>query len=191
MGIFSCEDKPANATEAEVQADITKAKKFREKCLLYIQTLPPHPSNIKHIEVISSQFHRLTLTRYGSKMTESGTIIHYQKSTATIPTTQSHMSQAAYFLLTVMSLQGSVVIIFCVFTISYTVNRGPLYLTSKNWKLYVKPGYGTLLTSWRSRLEEKPAMYFSKVIHPYPHKIAKNLPAVKKIQPTVKTTGWK
>lgn len=41
MGIFSCEDKPANATEAEVQADITKAKKFREKCLLYIQTLPP------------------------------------------------------------------------------------------------------------------------------------------------------
>lgn len=152
---------------------------------------PPHPSNIKHIEVISSQFHRLTLTRYGSKMTESGTIIHYQKSTATIPTTQSHMSQAAYFLLTVMSLQGSVVIIFCVFTISYTVNRGPLYLTSKNWKLYVKPGYGTLLTSWRSRLEEKPAMYFSKVIHPYPHKIAKNLPAVKKIQPTVKTTGWK
>lgn len=124
-------------------------------------------------------------------MTESGTIIHYQKSTVTIPTTLSHMSQAAYFLLTVMSLQVSVVVIFCVLTISYTVNRGPLYLTSKNWKLYVKPGYGTLLTSWYSRSEEKPAMYFSKVTHPCPHKIAKNLPVVKKIQPTVKTTGWK
>ncbi|CAO0792965.1 unnamed protein product [Mucor circinelloides] len=43
-------------------SDIKKAKEFREKRLLYIQSLLPHPSNIKYIEVISSQFHGLKLT---------------------------------------------------------------------------------------------------------------------------------
>ncbi|CEG64737.1 hypothetical protein RMATCC62417_01659 [Rhizopus microsporus] len=112
--IFSCEDKPTNATEADVQSDIKKAKEFREKRLLYIQSLLPHPSNIKHIEVISSQFHGLKLTVYGSKMTEEGTIIHYQKTKALIPTAPAHMSQAAHFLLTVMSLQVSLVVAFII-----------------------------------------------------------------------------
>ncbi|KAG0757902.1 hypothetical protein G6F62_008661 [Rhizopus arrhizus] len=108
--IFSCEDKPTNATEADVRSDIKKAKEFCEKRLLYIQSLLPYPSNIKHIEVISSQFHGLKLTVYGSKMTEEETIIHYQKTKALIPTAPAHMSQAAHFLLTVMSLQRAIVI---------------------------------------------------------------------------------
>lgn len=112
--IFSCEDKPSNATEADVQSDIEKAKNFREKRLLYIQLLFPHPSNIKYIEVISSQFHGLKLIVYCSKMTEEGTIIHYQKTKAQIPTAPSHMSQAAHFLLTVKSFQVSSVVAFSI-----------------------------------------------------------------------------
>lgn len=34
--IFLCEDKPTDATEADAQADIKKAKELREKRLLYI-----------------------------------------------------------------------------------------------------------------------------------------------------------
>lgn len=91
-----------------------------------------------------------------------------------------------------MPLQVSIVVIFFfVLTIQYTVNRGPLYLASKNWNLYVKSECGTLLTSWRCRWEEKPTMRFSEAIHPCPHKIAKNIPAVNKNQPTVKTIEWK
>lgn len=85
--IFSCEDKPANASEADIQADVKKAKEFREKRLLYLQSLLPHSSNIKHIEVISSQFRGLKPNVYASRMTEEGTIVYYVKAEAVIPTT--------------------------------------------------------------------------------------------------------
>lgn len=139
MTIFSCENKPTDATEAEaclqaqpesqaevlakvqvkvqaeVQADAKKAKELPEKRLIYIQSLLPHPSNIKYIEVISSQFYGLKLIVYGSKMTEKGNIIHYQKKTkAAIPTSLPHMLQAAHFLLTIMSLQVSPVVTFII-----------------------------------------------------------------------------
>jgi hypothetical protein len=68
-------------------------------------------SNIKHVEVISLQFHGLVLTIFGSKVAESGTIIHYLKSTTNIPTAESNMTQAARFFFTVMSLQVSVVVV--------------------------------------------------------------------------------
>lgn len=54
------------------------------------------------------------LTAYGSRMTQNGTTIHYQKSTATIPSQASNVSQVAYFLLIVMSLQVNVAIAFTV-----------------------------------------------------------------------------
>ncbi|KAK4509612.1 uncharacterized protein ATC70_007965 [Mucor velutinosus] len=110
--IFCCEDKPAEAKEADVEADLNKARFLREKRLKYIQTLLPSPSCIKHIEVISPQFYGLVLTIHGSRMTENGTIIHYQKATATIPSQASNMPQVAYFLLTVMSLQRTIVMNF-------------------------------------------------------------------------------
>lgn len=108
--IFTCEDKPTNATESEVDADIKKAKDLREKRLKYIQSLLSYPSGIEHIEVIHAQSYGLVLTIYGSKMTKDGIIVHYQKATAAIPSDASNMPQVAYFLLTVMSLQVSMVI---------------------------------------------------------------------------------
>ncbi|KAI9357738.1 hypothetical protein BD770DRAFT_321549, partial [Pilaira anomala] len=107
--VFSCEDKPTSATETEVEADLKKATNLREKRLKYIQSLLPYPSCIQHI-LISAQFHGLILTVYGSRMTKDGIIIHYQKSTATIPSQASNMSQLAYFLLNVMSLQRAIII---------------------------------------------------------------------------------
>lgn len=104
--IFSCEDKATEATETDVAADIKKAKDLREKRLIYIKSVLPHPSLIKFVEVISSQFWGLSLTIYGSRMTENGAIIHYQKGVASLPPTFS-MSEVAHFLLTVMSLQVS------------------------------------------------------------------------------------
>jgi hypothetical protein len=55
--IFSCEDKPA---EADVEADIKKAKDLRQKRLLYIKSILPHPSLINTVEVISSLFYGLS-----------------------------------------------------------------------------------------------------------------------------------
>lgn len=112
--IFSCEDKPAEAKEAEVEADIKKAKDLRQKRLLYIKSILPHPSLINSVEVISSQFYGLSLTIYGSRMTEKGTIIHYQKGVASLPPTFS-MPEVAHFLLTVMSLQVSADVTFIIF----------------------------------------------------------------------------
>jgi hypothetical protein len=102
--IFSCEDKPTSATEAEV--DVTKARELREKRLKFVQTLLPYPSLISDIELISFQFHGLTLTIFGSRIV-GDTIVHYKKGTATIPTTAAQMVQVANFLLVVMSLQVS------------------------------------------------------------------------------------
>lgn len=109
--IFSCEDKPAEATEADVEADIKKTKHLRQKCLLYIKSILPHPSLINTVEVISSQFYGLSLTIYGSRMTESGTIIHYQKGVASLSPVFS-MPEVAHFLLTVMSLQVMLLLLF-------------------------------------------------------------------------------
>ncbi|KAI8643145.1 hypothetical protein BD408DRAFT_442847 [Parasitella parasitica] len=107
--IFSCEDKPAEAKEADVEADIKKAKDLRQKRLLYIKSILPHSSLINSVEVISSQFWGLSLTIYGSRMTEKGTIIHYQKGVASLSPIFS-MPEVAHFLLTVMSLQRAIVL---------------------------------------------------------------------------------
>lgn len=112
--IFSCEDKPAEAKEADVEADIKKAKELRQKRLLYIKSILPHPSLINSVEVISSQFWGLSLTIYGSRMTEKGTIIHYQKGVASLSPTFS-MPEVAHFLLIVMSLQVSADVTFIIF----------------------------------------------------------------------------
>ncbi|KAI7892852.1 uncharacterized protein EV154DRAFT_503773 [Mucor mucedo] len=107
--IFSCEDKPADATEADVEIDLKKAKDLREKRLVYIKSILPHPSLINTVEVMSAQFHGLTLTIYGSRMTESGIIVHYKKGVASLPAVFS-MPEVAHFLLTVMSLQRAIVL---------------------------------------------------------------------------------
>jgi hypothetical protein len=104
--MFTCEDKPEDASEGAVQADIEKANKLREKRLLYLKPIVTYPLNVEHIEVLSAQFHGLTLTIYGSKITEYGDIIHYQKAKAQIlPSPLHHLPQVAHFLLTVLSLQ--------------------------------------------------------------------------------------
>lgn len=72
----------------------------------------PYSSCIQHIEVISAQFRGLVLTVYDSRMTKDKIIIHYLKRSATIRSQASNMSQLAYFLLAVMSLQVSVTITF-------------------------------------------------------------------------------
>lgn len=56
------------------------------------------------MKVLNAQFHGLTFTIYGSKMTEYGNVLHYQK--AEIPMSPlDHLPQAAQYLLTVLSLQ--------------------------------------------------------------------------------------
>lgn len=114
--IFSCEDKPAVAKEADVQADIKKGKELREKRLIYIKSILPHESLISSIEVTSAQFYGLSLTIYGSRMTNQGAIIHYQKAVANLPTAFSP-PEIAHFLLTVMSLQVRQINLLCSFTI--------------------------------------------------------------------------
>ncbi|KAG1138085.1 hypothetical protein G6F38_010821 [Rhizopus arrhizus] len=74
--MFTCEDKPESVSLGVVQDDFEKGNMLREKRLQYLQSIIPYKSNIKHIEVLSAQFHGLTLTIYGSKMTEVGDIIH-------------------------------------------------------------------------------------------------------------------
>jgi hypothetical protein len=111
--MFTCEDKPASASEDAVQDDIQKANILREKRLLYLQSIMPYKSNIKRIEVLSAQFHGLTLTIYGSKVTEVGDIVHYQKARALIPVFPfGHLPQAAHYFLTVLSLQVRANILF-------------------------------------------------------------------------------
>lgn len=62
---------------------------------------------------LSAQFHGLTLTIYRSKVTEVVDIIHYQKSRAMSPASPfDHLPQAAHYLLTVLSLQVRVDILF-------------------------------------------------------------------------------
>ncbi|KAI8883881.1 hypothetical protein K501DRAFT_248809 [Backusella circina FSU 941] len=109
--MFTCEDKCESVSPGVVQNDFEKGSKLREKRLLYLKSIIPYKSNINHIEVLSAQFHGLTLTIYGSKMTEIGDIIHYQKAKASIPTSPfNHLPQAAHYLLTVLSLQRNIVI---------------------------------------------------------------------------------
>lgn len=104
--MFTCEDKSESVSPGVVQEDFEKGNMLREKRLLYLQSIISYKSNIKHVEVLSAQFHGLTLTIYGSKMTEIGDIIHYQKARAMIPVSSfDHLSQAAHYLLTVLSLQ--------------------------------------------------------------------------------------
>lgn len=102
--IFSCKDNPAEAKEADVQADIKKGKDLLEKRLIYIKSILPHESLISSIGVTSAEFYGLSLTIYGSRMTNQGTIIHYQKAVANLPTAFSP-PEIAHFMLTVMSLQ--------------------------------------------------------------------------------------
>ena len=80
--MFTCEDKCESVPPGVVRDDLEKGNKLREKRLLYLKSIIPYKSNINHIEVSSAQFHGLTLTIYGSKMTETGDIIHYQKADA-------------------------------------------------------------------------------------------------------------
>lgn len=74
--MFTCEDKPESVSPGVVQDDFEKGNMLREKRLLYLQSIVPYKSNVKHIKVLSAQFHGLTLTIYGSKMTEVGDIIY-------------------------------------------------------------------------------------------------------------------
>lgn len=111
--MFTCEDKSESVSPGVVQDDFEKGNTLRGKRLLYLQSIVPYKSNVKHIEVLSAQFHGLTLTIYGSKMTEVGDIIHYQKASATIPASPfGHLPQVAHYLLTVLSLQVRVDILF-------------------------------------------------------------------------------
>ncbi|CAO3690593.1 unnamed protein product [Rhizopus stolonifer] len=109
--MFTCEDKCESVSPGVVQDDFKKGNKLREKRLLYLKSIIPYKSNINHIEVLSAQFHGLTLTIYGSKMTEIGDIIHYQKAKASISTSPlNHLPQTARYLLTVLSLQRNIAI---------------------------------------------------------------------------------
>ncbi|RCI05842.1 hypothetical protein CU098_012750 [Rhizopus stolonifer] len=109
--MFTCEDKCESVSPGVVQDDFKKGNKLREKRLLYLKSIIPYKSNINHIEVLSAQFHGLTLTTYGSKMTEIGDIIHYQKAKASISTSPfNHLPQTARYLLTVLSLQRNIAI---------------------------------------------------------------------------------
>ncbi|KAG0782262.1 hypothetical protein G6F16_005759 [Rhizopus arrhizus] len=74
--MFTCEDKPESVSPGVVQDDFEKGNMLREKRLLYLQSIVPYKANVKHIKVLSAQFHGLTLTIYGSKMTEVGDIIY-------------------------------------------------------------------------------------------------------------------
>ncbi|KAI7853994.1 hypothetical protein BDC45DRAFT_569541 [Circinella umbellata] len=67
---------------------------------------------IQHIELLSVQFHGLERIVHGSKMTEHGDYIHYQRCKISLPTTAGYFSQAASFLSTVISLQRNILICF-------------------------------------------------------------------------------
>ncbi|KAI9013764.1 hypothetical protein CLU79DRAFT_890438 [Phycomyces nitens] len=109
--MFTCEDKCESAFLGAVQNDLEKGNRLREKRLLYLKSIIPYKSNINHIDVSSAQFHGLTLTIYGSKITEIGDIIHYQKANASIPTSPfNRLLQAAHYLLTVLSLRRNIAI---------------------------------------------------------------------------------
>lgn len=104
--MFTCKDKSESVPHAAVQEDLEKAIKLREKRLLYLESIMPYKSNMKFIEVLSAQFHELTLTVYGSQMTILGDMVHYQKARASIPSSPlNHLPQTAHCLLTVLSLQ--------------------------------------------------------------------------------------
>lgn len=109
--MFTCEDKSESVPHAAVQEDLEKAIKLREKRLLCLESIMPYKSNMKFIEVLSAQFHGLTLTVYGSQMTELGDMVHYQKARASIPSSPlNHLPQTAHYLLTVLSLQRNIAI---------------------------------------------------------------------------------
>ncbi|KAI7896533.1 uncharacterized protein EV154DRAFT_491350 [Mucor mucedo] len=109
--MFTCEDKCGSAGPSTVHNDVEKGNKLREKRLLYLKSIIPYKSNIRHIEVLSAQLHGLTLTIYGSKMTEMDDIIHYQKAYASIPISPlNHLPQISHYLLTVLSLQRNIAI---------------------------------------------------------------------------------
>ncbi|GAA5810875.1 hypothetical protein MFLAVUS_004303 [Mucor flavus] len=109
--IFSCEDKAGDVRDDSVEEDVEKAIKLREKTLLYWRSILPIPSEITNIESISAQFFGLSLTIYGSRMLSDGKIIHYKKFTASIsPTFNPDSSQAAHFLLVVLSLRRTLLL---------------------------------------------------------------------------------
>ncbi|KAG1050272.1 hypothetical protein G6F43_007442 [Rhizopus delemar] len=60
--MFTCEDKSESVSPGVVQEDFEKGNMLREKRLLYLQSIISYKSNIKHVEVLSAQFHGLTLT---------------------------------------------------------------------------------------------------------------------------------
>lgn len=111
--MFTCEDKAGSVSEGVVQDDIEKGNTLREKRLLYLKSIILYESNINYIEVLSAQFYGLTLTIYGSKMTELGDIIHCPKAKAMVPASLDRLPQAAHFLLTTLSLQVRLIYYFC------------------------------------------------------------------------------
>ena len=114
--IFTCEDKPVDTPGKDLLDDKHKGQKLAEKRLLHIQALLPYPCMIESIEVLSAQFHGLTLIVYGSKMTKNGDFIHYQKCEAAVPTIGiGEFSQAASFL--------SKVLVIARDQLLYTYNR--------------------------------------------------------------------
>jgi hypothetical protein len=109
--IFSCEDKAGDVQNDSVDVDLGKAIILREKTLLYWENILPIPFAIIHIESISAQFFGLSLTIYGSRMLSDGKIIYYKKCTPSIPTTlDPDSSQAAHFLLVVLSLRRTLLL---------------------------------------------------------------------------------
>ncbi|KAI9271933.1 hypothetical protein BDA99DRAFT_433450 [Phascolomyces articulosus] len=109
--IFTCEDKPSGTSSKDIRGDVQKGARLRESRLKYLREILPKSDMITDLEVLSAQTHGLSLTIYGSKMTENGTIVHYQKTKAIIPPNPTHhMHQAAHFLLTVLSLQRAVIL---------------------------------------------------------------------------------
>ncbi|KAI8142005.1 hypothetical protein BJV82DRAFT_616746 [Fennellomyces sp. T-0311] len=109
--VFVCEDKPEHAPDSEVKADTTKNQQLAENRLAHIQLILPYPRMIKYVEVISAQFHGLILSIYGTKMTEAGDFVHYQKCQVTLPhSPHGHYSQVALFLATVISLQRNLIL---------------------------------------------------------------------------------
>jgi hypothetical protein len=109
--VFSCEDKSASATEADIEADIEKGRKLREMTLYYWSNILPSPICIEELEVFSGQFFGLNFTLYGSKMFKDGNIIHYQKAKASIPSSgEGNTVQLAHFLLVIISLKVIIVL---------------------------------------------------------------------------------
>ncbi|KAI7892850.1 uncharacterized protein EV154DRAFT_479942 [Mucor mucedo] len=118
--IFSCEDKPGEATEAYVEVDIKEVKHRFARSVSYMsRTVSPEASPIfqapfrqkrllyvKHrfarsVSYISSPFFIIHHCYIPLRMTESGTIVHYKKGVASLPAVFS-MPEVAHFLLTVV-----------------------------------------------------------------------------------------